>query len=188
MTAIEPFKVNSSGPAAVVSAIGGLGEAVGAVFGGIGMGSRTRATVKMHQDQMVHEANMQQQAHEQNLAMIDHVTNASKKLDTHAQRLRAKDRDQAMTSAANYLSNPQARVMGGRNFTMQETAEGGRTISHSVAALPRAAKPKAAPKAPVSTKTTVMPTVAATKKPRAKKTSTDTEIINTVTPGEQYND
>lgn len=83
MTAIEPFKVNASGPADVAKAIGGVGESVGNVLGSLGGGSRTRATVKMHQAQMEHEANTQQREHENTLAVIDHVTNASMRMDEH---------------------------------------------------------------------------------------------------------
>lgn len=191
MTAIEPFKVNASGPADVAKALGGVGEAIGSVVGSLGGGSRTRAAVKMHREQMLHEANQSQLGHERNLELMDKSAELSKGLDLSAQELRERDREHAMSSAANYISDAQSRVMGGRNFTMQETAEGGRTISHSVAAMPRAkAKPKseAKPKAAVPAVTTPIETVPAAKKPRAKKTGTGTEIINTLAPGEQYND
>lgn len=171
--AIEPFKGGGSSEA--IGAVGAAAAGVAGLLGSLGAGvvRHRRAT-----NQRVHEANMQQMAHENNLEMIDHVTNAGKTLDTHKQELRERDRLHALDAVANYASNPNARVMGGRNLTVQETAEGGRTISHSIAAAPRK---KAAPKAKKpAVPTTTTPIKTASEKPKAAKktTSTGTEIIN----------
>jgi len=91
MTAVEPFKVNPSGPTEVATALGNAAGSVGGAIGGL-IGARAdakkrastlRDAVAIHQAQMEHEANMQQQHHENTLALIDHVTNASMKMDEH---------------------------------------------------------------------------------------------------------
>ena len=185
MTSIEPFKGNPSGGEGILKAVGGLGEAFGHVFGAVGVGSRTRAQVQMHRDQMLHEANQSQLGHERNLELMDKSAELSKSLDKNAQKLRERDREHAMGAATKYISDAQSRVMGGRNFTMQETAEGGRTISHSIAAKPRAkAKPKVKEVPAVTTPIETVPE----KPKRTRKTTTGTEIINTIDPADKYND
>jgi hypothetical protein len=139
MTAIEPFKVNASGPADVAKAVGGLGEAVGSVVGSLGGGSRTRAAVKMHQDQMVHEANMQQQHHENTLHLIDHVTNASMRMDSHQQSLREAEqqgqRSHEMDMQDRYVSHAKSLLGVVQPGTQTEFSFGGGSFK-GISAVP----------------------------------------------------
>lgn len=110
---IKPATASTEGIAKAGNDLGRVAQGIGDFFGGIG---RNRATIRMHNKQMLHEAQMQQRAHEHNLSLMHEAVQGTKDLDTmryaqmdkamgHAEKVQKKGYERGQNIAADYNTN-----------------------------------------------------------------------------------
>lgn len=115
MTAVEPFKVNASGPTDIAKSLGDVAESFGKMIGKRVDAKRAAATregnlrdaVAIHRAQMEHEANMQQRDHEHTLDVIDRTTDAHKQITEHEHELSGQAQDRYVAHAKSLLGEVQ---------------------------------------------------------------------------------
>jgi hypothetical protein len=171
MADIEPFKVNSGGANAVVSGIGQIATSIGNAASSAGQSAGVRASVRMHRDQLLHEATQSQLAHERNLKMLKEVSKISSTTDRRQQLLKERNREHVLKTATTFVTDPGSAVRGGSRVDLQETAEGGHRVSYTARAQPRVKPPKVDKPAAVSTPATT-PATPRVRKPAAPKATT----------------